>query len=300
MYPVRFASPLALVSLSLVSAMAVAACTAGTNGTFGSFGNDGGLLTAGDGGTATGSSGSGGGKKTADCVPDPSCDRGLCECADGTVMATDGICLPGGSCDMVDRCTAACGSSTYSDFVVVEKACDNEGETCFVAQPNVSCQCNEGYGVDTYPRCTNGHCSTAPMNACPASCASEGGWTCQSAADCTPVVCACKDGTYPATGGECDGSSCEPSSAVCPSACTSHGGWDSTGSGSSTTHDAGTTGPKSPGSACTQASECAPFDCSCNDGSAFDGIRSCDSHTCASQDEACSTACLSSGGWSGF
>jgi hypothetical protein len=59
------------------------------------------------------------------------------------------------------------------------------------------------------------------------------------------------------------------------------------------------TGPKNPGESCTKGSECKPWDCACNDGSTFKGLEVCQSKKCATQKEACSVACLNSGGWAG-
>ncbi len=66
--------------------------------------------------------------------------------------------------------------------------------------------------------------------------------------------------------------------------------------------DSGTdasTGPKNPGESCTKGSECKPWDCTCNNGSTFKGFKVCQSQKCATQQEACSLACLNSGGWAG-
>ncbi|MBX3198679.1 MAG: hypothetical protein KF850_29785 [Labilithrix sp.] len=229
------------------------------------------------------------------CEPDPSCDRGLCQCDDDTVMATDGICVDGGSCNMVARCAAACGSAKFTGGVLVEKACSSEGAQCIASRPNVSCQCNQE-GIETYGRCTKGHCSVAPMNVCPAACEPRGGWRCRDDADCTPIVCACKDGRSPATVGSCQGTSCAAPSAVCPSACSDHGGWAGSDGGPT---GGGPTGPKQPGDACTGASECPAYDCGCQDGTSFAQLRSCQNKKCAGKTQTCSTACLSSGGWDG-
>lgn len=299
----RFAVASILSVISLVSVAGLAACSA--SGGDGASGPPGDILDTqprpGDGGAARndGRDDDPDGDPKKDCEPNPSCARHLCRCKDDRVMATDGVCLAGGSCDTIERCEAACGGpDTFSGFSWEEKACSQEGAQCFAAQPNVSCECNVGFGIETYGRCTKGYCSTAPMNVCPSACASEGGWSCKGAEDCTPVVCGCKDGQFPVTAGSCAGTSCAPSSAVCPAACTDHGGW--AGDGSSTKPDGGTKGPKAPGEACTTGSECTPFDCGCNDGTTFDQLKACQSKKCATKAQTCSSACLSSGGWDGL
>lgn len=301
----RFLPPFAavfVVSVVGLAAASLGACSVGTSNVQGLIGDEAGTTASPDGGTggSAGSSGSTGSSGTVGepvCKPDPTCDRQLCECDDGKYMATDGVCADDGTCDNFKRCTAACGAAKFSGSTFVEKACSDEGEKCLAFQPTVSCQCNQGFELKTYPRCTKGYCSSAAMNACPASCASQGGWTCKSASDCTPVVCGCKDGQFPVTGGPCQGTSCAPTSAVCPAACTAHGGWAGSGG---VTPDAGPPGPKQPGDACVAGSECTPFDCTCNNGTKFNQLKSCQNMKCATKAQACGNGCLGSGGWNGL
>jgi hypothetical protein len=230
------------------------------------------------------------------CKPNPSCARHLCQCNDDSIMATDGLCLPDGGCGSVDLCELACGASGFSGGVWEQKRCSGTGQCSVTSQPTVECACSYGYGVNTYPRCTEGFCSAFEKDVCPVACQSQGGWTCKGAADCTPNICACKDGTTPVVAGACSGGSCSPNGAICPSACSDRGGWSGT---ASTTDGGTTTGPKAPGEPCTSGGECTPFDCTCNDGTSFAKLRSCQSKVCATKSQTCSNACLSSGGWSG-
>lgn len=231
------------------------------------------------------------------CAPSPTCARQLCECDDDTVMATDQVCLPGGGCDVVARCKLACGASGFSGGTWEQKRCSGVSQCAVTSQPTVECACSYGYGVNTYPRCTDGYCSSFEKDVCPAACQTQGGWTCSSAGDCTASICACKDGTTPVVPGACSGGSCSPDAAICPSACAARGGW--TGAGSTGDAGAANGGPKAPGQPCSAGGECTPFDCTCNDGTTFSELRSCQSKVCATKSQTCSSACLSSGGWSG-
>jgi hypothetical protein len=294
----NFAQVAAALSAVAVAAALIGACSSGTNTFQGSTVDEAGTSPAPDGSTRDGATADARPDQPA-CTPNPACDRLLCECSDAaqSVMTTDGVCLADGSCDQSKRCTAACGALGFTGGAFVQKACSGEGTTCFASQPNVSCQCRQGFGVDTYARCTKGFCSSAGQDTCPTACASQGGWSCSGAEDCTPMVCACKDGSVPAVAGACQGTSCAPSSVICPNACGARGGWAGSSSG---TPDAGPTGPKKPGDPCTSGTECEAFNCGCNDGTKFNGIRSCQNKTCPTKAQACGTTCLSSGGWDGL
>lgn len=292
----RFSLLLATASLALSSAILAACSASGTSTGFNPT-EPGPTLGTPTDGTADG----GGGGTTTDpkgCTPNPSCSRDLCECDDDRVMANDNVCLDDGSCNTALRCEKACGKAKFTGGAWEGKKCSADFE-CMTSEPNISCACRAGFGMNTSKRCVDGYCSAALKDVCPSACSSQGGWQCTGPADCTPVICECKNGEHPATAGTCSGGTCGPDSAVCPSACSAYGGWS--GGGTTTPTDGGTTtGPKAPGEACNAGSECSPFDCGCNDGSNFKGIKSCQSKKCATKSQACSTACLSSGGWNGI
>lgn len=228
---------------------------------------------------------------------DPTCPLALCQCKDKTAYSPSGVCRKGGKCDVVAACEGACGSAGFSGGVWERAPCTEPLEcSSVVSQPNVSCDCLSGSGVNAYPTCNEGHCSPEPEHVCPKACASRGGWRCTSPVDCAPVVCACKDGKNPVTASTCSAGSCGAAGAVCPAACGTHGGWAGT---STSTPDAGPPPPKQPGDACTTASECGGVDCSCNNGSTFKNNKLCMSKVCPTKAQACGFICMNSGGWSG-
>lgn len=282
-----------------VGVFAVAACSSGTNSGF--FGADGGEGTTNDGGpsessTATGDSGSAADAAPASCY-DPTCPLALCQCKDKTFYSPTGVCKENGKCAIVTACEGACGAAGFSGGVFEAAVCTGTGTCGITSQPSIECACNQGFGMNTYPRCANGHCSTAPQDTCPQACATQGGWTCKSIEDCAPLVCACKDGKNPVTASPCSGGSCSNATAQCPAACSSHGGW--AGTPSTNTPDAGTTGPKAPGAACNLSSECGAFSCTCNNAATFNGNKLCESKQCATKAGTCNFVCSGNGGWSG-
>ncbi len=293
----RFHVAFGLVSLSISLVGALAACSAsGTSFVTGTDGTQPGPQL----GTTLGEGSSGSSGKTPACTPDPSCARLLCECSDETVMATDGICFADSKgCEDARRCEAACGGSSKYTGGAFEMARCTSAVSCMKSEPNISCACSFGAGMNANAACVDGYCSSSKKDVCPSACTSQGGWTCRSNSDCGPVVCSCKDGAHPAVDGSCSGGTCGSSSAQCSSACASHGG---TGTSTSTPDagppDSGAT-PKKPGDPCNAGSECAPFDCTCMNGQTYKGIKSCESKQCATKASACGLTCYSSGGWSG-
>ena len=240
----RIVWSLGVVSLASLMALAsVEGCSGGTNLPL--TGDDASTIAAPDGEASTSDGGHGGADARADgasteagCQPN-NCDRYICKCNDDTFLATDGVC-DDGSCDTIKLCEAACAPAKYESVAGGGKRCTTEGSTCFAAQPSVNCTCPLSNTV-AYSRCTGGFCSDVPRDACPASCAAQGGWFCFGDGDCSPVVCGCNDGKHPAAAASCVSNQCESTDTTCTFACRNSGGWTGADAG---VIDAGPPGPK--------------------------------------------------------
>lgn len=159
-------------------------------------------------------------------------------------------CKVGQGYDAYLKCARGYCSAAAED--ACPSACKNDNGWAGCSQPfdchPVVCDCTDGYRpVPWTKECVGGACQTAPA-VCPAACASHGGWkstatgdagvkdsgssggkpgdACNTAADCQPFDCGCKNGQTFNGNRSCQSHICPTKADACNLTCLSSGGWN--------------------------------------------------------------------------